>query len=77
VQSTAVDGRRHLRLLLDGVPDSPVRVVPELVEPPEHLPIIGYERHPGAAMAPLPREYRRHEPEKTVLHTIVLPSAPK
>jgi len=41
------------------------------LEPPEHLPVIDYERHPGAATAPLPREYRRHEPEKTVLYTVV------
>ena len=41
------------------------------VAPPEHLPVIDYERHPGAATAPLPGEYRRHEPEQTVLYTIV------
>ena len=40
-------------------------------EPPEHLPAIDYERHPGAATATLPREYRRHEPEKTVLYGII------
>ena len=40
-------------------------------EPPEHLPAIDYERHPGAATAPLPGEYHRHEPEKTVLYAIV------
>jgi len=45
--------------------------VPRPREPPEHLPVIDYERHPGAATAPLPREYRRHAPEKTVLYTIV------
>ncbi len=35
------------------------------------LPAISYERHPGAATAPLPGTYRRREPEKRVLHTVV------
>ena len=30
-----------------------------------------YERHSGAASAPLPSSYRRHEPEGTVLHAAV------
>lgn len=38
-------------------------------EPP--LPSITYERYPGAASAPLPFTYRRREPEKSVLHTVV------
>ena len=38
-------------------------------EPP--LPAISYERYPGAASAPLPFTYRRREPEKSVLHTVV------
>ncbi len=37
----------------------------------EHLPAIDYERHRGAASAPLSREYRRHDPEKTVLYAVV------
>ena len=35
------------------------------------LPAISYERHPGAATDPLPGTYRRREPEKCVLHTVV------
>jgi hypothetical protein len=34
-------------------------------------PRIRYERHAGAASAPLAAGYRRREPEKTVLHAIV------
>jgi hypothetical protein len=34
-------------------------------------PRIHYERHPGAASAPLRPRYRRREPEKTVLHGLV------
>jgi hypothetical protein len=30
-----------------------------------------YERHPGAASAALPKEYRRHEPDKTLLYQVV------
>jgi len=32
---------------------------------------VQYERHPGAAGAPLGSGYRRREPEKSVLHAIV------
>jgi hypothetical protein len=32
---------------------------------------VQYERHPGAAAAPLGPGYRRREPEKSVLHAIV------
>ena len=32
---------------------------------------VQYERHPGAAGAPLGSGYRRREPETTVLHAIV------
>ena len=32
---------------------------------------VQYERHPGAAGAPLASGYRRREPEKSVLHAIV------
>ncbi len=35
------------------------------------LPDLSYEHHPGAASAPLPSSYRRHEPEKTILHQVV------
>jgi len=38
---------------------------------PAKLPPIRYERTPGIASAPLPGTYRRHQPEKTVLHGIV------
>ena len=38
-------------------------------DPP--LPRIHYERHAGAASAPLAAGYRRREPEKTVLHAVV------
>jgi hypothetical protein len=41
------------------------------LDPPERLPAIDYERHPGAATAALPDGYRRHEPEKTFLYTVV------
>ena len=34
-------------------------------------PRINYEREPGAASAPLRARYRRRQPEKTVLHTVV------
>ncbi len=34
-------------------------------------PAVSYERHAGAAHARLPSTYRRREPEKTILHTIV------
>jgi len=50
---------------------APPPQLPGLPDPPGHLPAIHYERSPGAATAPLPREYRRHEPEKTVLYQIV------
>jgi len=53
-----------------GVPGR-LAAVPRPHEPPAHLPVIDYERHPGAATEPLQREYRRHEPEKTVLYTVV------
>ena len=42
---------------------------PQSGDPP--LPAITYERYPGAASAPLPFTYRRREPEKSVLHTVV------
>ena len=35
------------------------------------LPAVAYEREEGAASSPLPRSYRRREPEKTVLHRVV------
>ena len=35
------------------------------------LPAISYERHRGAAGAPLPPAYRRRQPENTVLHAVV------
>jgi hypothetical protein len=35
------------------------------------LPAIRYERHPGAAADSLRHGYRRHEPEKSVLHSII------
>jgi hypothetical protein len=35
------------------------------------FPSVTYEQSPGAAWAPLPRAYRRREPDKTALHTIV------
>ena len=35
------------------------------------VPSVDYERYPSAATAPLPREYKRREPEKTVLYAIV------
>ena len=38
---------------------------------PSTLPRVAYERTPGAGSAPLSGTYRRHEPEKTVLHGIV------
>jgi Putative transposase/Transposase zinc-binding domain len=34
-------------------------------------PPVHFERHPGAASAPLPASYVRHEPEKTVLYGVV------
>jgi len=39
------------------------------LDPP--LPAVRYERHPHAASAPLPHGYRRREPEKSALHTII------
>jgi hypothetical protein len=38
---------------------------------PGSLPAIVYEREEGAASVPLPANYRRREPEKTVLHRVV------
>ena len=38
---------------------------------PPTPPTVAYERTPGAGSAPLPGAYRRHEPEKTVLHGVV------
>ena len=38
---------------------------------PTGLPPVVYEREPGAASRPLPRSYRRREPEKTVLHEVI------
>ena len=35
------------------------------------LPAVAYEREEGVAFSPLPRSYRRREPEKTALHRIV------
>jgi len=35
------------------------------------LPPFAFEREPGAAAAPLPAKYKRHEPEKTALYTVV------
>jgi len=35
------------------------------------LPRLAFERTPGAASRPLPRGYRRREPELTVLHATV------
>lgn len=35
------------------------------------LPHLAYERTPGAASRPVPRGYRRREPEKTTLHIVV------
>jgi hypothetical protein len=35
------------------------------------LPAVAYEREPGAASSPLPRAYRRREPERTALHRVV------
>jgi len=32
---------------------------------------VTYERTPGAGSTPLPGTYRRHEPEKTVLHGVI------
>ena len=40
-------------------------------QPGAALPAISYERYPGAATAPFPGTYRRREPEKSVLHTVV------
>ena len=37
---------------------------------PSSVP-CAYERHPGAAAASLPRDYRRHEPERTLLYQVV------
>jgi hypothetical protein len=37
----------------------------------EHRSTVAYERTPESACAPRPGTYRRHEPEKTVLHAIV------
>jgi len=39
---------------------------------PAPLPVIVYEREPGAASRPLPPGYRRREPEKTVLYAFAL-----
>jgi hypothetical protein len=39
--------------------------------PPLPTHTYEYERHPGAASAPLSEGYRRREPEKTVLHGVV------
>ena len=48
------------------------------VEPPSHprqrdssRPVVTHESRPGAAWAPLPRPYRRREPEKTAPHAVV------
>lgn len=38
-------------------------------DPP--LPVLAYEREPGAASLPEPRAYRRRQPEKTALHAVV------
>ncbi len=35
------------------------------------LPAISYDRYPGVATAPLPGTYRRREPERSVLHTVI------
>ena len=39
--------------------------------PPAALPVVVYERTPGAASAPLTLPYRRREPEKTALYEVV------
>ncbi len=38
---------------------------------PQAKGVSFYEREPGVASRPLPEEYRRHEPEKTVLYQLV------
>ena len=38
---------------------------------PPALPPLAYERLPGEASRPLPRKYRRREPDRTALHTVV------
>ena len=35
------------------------------------LPAVAYEREEGVASRPLPRSYRRREPERTALHRVV------
>jgi len=35
------------------------------------LPAVACEREEGVASSPLPRSYRRREPERTVLHRVV------
>jgi hypothetical protein len=35
------------------------------------LPAMAYEREPGAAWLPLPRDYRRRKPENTALHIVM------
>jgi hypothetical protein len=36
----------------------------------EYAPVETWERHPGASLSPL-RRYRRREPERTLLHSVV------
>ena len=38
---------------------------------PTGLPPVVYEREPGAASRPLPKSYRRREPEKTALYEVI------
>ena len=44
---------------------------PRPASPWDPLPPVTYERHAGGASAPLASDYRRREPEKTVLHAVV------
>ncbi len=47
-------------------------VAPPRTQPSDlHLPPVTYERESGSAWAPLPRDYRRREPEKTALYEVV------
>ena len=35
------------------------------------IPPVAYERTPGVGSTPFPGTYRRHEPEKTILHGVI------
>ncbi|MBU1413732.1 transposase zinc-binding domain-containing protein, partial [Myxococcota bacterium] len=67
-----------LDLHSDGIQvGRPVFITPEPIQPHQRAvhgstgPALHYERTPGDALRPLPATYRRREPEKTALHSLV------